>query len=121
MYLSNPILNLLFNFDDLSFFEHNNGLLSSCKKLSLSNLTLINLDNYNPLKTLEFNNITINNIDVLIKITSNFINNTSENLTLEMKRNDNLIEIYFDYSMNYELKFNYITENKNYNEELKKI
>ena len=38
-----------------------------------------------------------------------------------MKRNDNLIEIYFDYSMNYELKFNYITENKNYNEDLKKI
>ena len=65
---SNPILNLLFNFDDLSFFEHNNGLLSSCKKLSLSNLTLSNLDNYNPLKTLEFNNITINNIDVLIRL-----------------------------------------------------
>ena len=118
---SKPILNLSFNFNHLSFFEHNNGILSSCKSLTLSNLTLNNLNNYNSLEKLVLNNVNINNIDVVAKITSKFINFTSENLTLEIKRNDNFIEIVFDFSGKYKLKFNYITENRDYNEDLKKV
>ena len=63
-----PKLDLLFRFDDLSFFEDNNKILSSSKKIILSNLTFKTMENFNSIEHLKLNNIYIENIETISKI-----------------------------------------------------
>ena len=123
---SNKLTHLILNnnkISDLSIFNKRQ-IYSNVKTLDLSyndisDLTYLSQINFSNLKKL---NLIGNNIKSgLEKFLSNVINNTSEKLILEISKKENLIELFFDYSVNFELKFKYIIENKNYNEILKNI
>ena len=108
---------------DLSVFN-NRQIYSNLIVLDLSNN---NIEDLTPLSKIKFHNLKELNLignelnSGIEQFTSNIIKNTSEQIILEMKKKDNLAELFFDYSKNFELKFKYIIKYKNFNEVLKHI
>ena len=93
-------------FLDLSFNNITN--LVPLSKMRLQKLKELNLSG-NQLKT------------GIEQFTSQFINNRPEYLLLEIKKNNNNVELLFEYTKNIKINFSYILENGNFNELLKII
>ena len=95
--------------------------------LEVLNLSYNNITNISPLVNTQFSKLKkLNLIGNQLKLgiesfISNKVKNVSEGLILEINTNNNNTEILFEYSVQLEIKFTYIIDDKNYNDVLKNI
>ena len=114
---------------DLSFNNIENlSPLTNCKFYNLENLNLFHnkITNINYFRdshftSLKYLNLSENEINSGIDEFFLAFRNTSSELILELKCQENYSELFVQYKNNLEIEFKYIIEDKNFNEVLKNI